>query len=259
MTAEPVPLLVELYGLAGRTAIVTGASKGLGADFAEVLHAAGANVVPVARTLSHLKERFGGRERFLPLRCDITDPIERADVVQKAIDAFGSIDVLVNSAAITGPDTGHVDPVVAFEKVLEVDLLALYAMCLLVAEPMREQRSGSIINISSMSGMVAVAPLDDHAYCAAKGAVVNLTRQLGTRWIAEGIRVNSIAPGMFRTEMSAVTLSTDGSARLVQDECPIGRLGEVRELASALLFLAGSGASYVTGHTLLVDGGFTAR
>lgn len=258
MTDRP-ELLADLFGLAGRTAVVTGASKGLGAHFAEVLWAAGANVVAVARSLDALEARFGGRPGFLPLRCDVTEAADRAEVVRRTTETFGSLDVLVNNAAVTGADVGPSASVDTFERVVDVDLTALYALCLLAREVMLVQGRGSIVNISSMSGLVAVAPLDDHAYCAAKGAVVNLTRQLGASWIRRGIRVNSLAPGMFRTEMSEGTLATEGSRRLVRDECPAGRLGEVGELDAALLFLAGDGSSYVTGHTLLVDGGFTAR
>lgn len=257
--SDQAGLLADLFGMAGKTAVVTGASKGLGAHFAEVLHSAGANVVAAARSIDTLEARFGGRPGFLPLRCDVTVATDRSELMRRTVETFGSVDVLVNNAAVTGADVGPSASVDTFERVLNVDLIALYALCLLAAEVMMAQGSGSIVNISSMSGVVAVAPLDDHAYCAAKGAVVNLTRQLGASWISGGIRVNSLAPGMFQSEMSEAALATEGSKRLVRDECPAGRLGEVGELDAALLFLAGDGSSYVAGHTLLVDGGFTAR
>lgn len=257
--SDRADLLADLFGLAGRTAIVTGASKGLGAHFAEVLRSAGANVVVAARSIDALEARFGGRPGFLPVRCDVTHAADRAEVMRQTMETFGSLDVLVNNAAVTGPSVGPSASVDTFERVLDVDLIALHALSLLAAEVMGAQGRGSIVNISSMSGVVAVAPLDDHAYCAAKGAVVNLTRQLGASWMGRGIRVNSLAPGMFRSDMSERALATEGSKRLVRDECPAGRLGEVGELDAALLFLAGDGSSYVAGHTLLVDGGFTAR
>ena len=258
---DPGPeLLSSLFGLAGRTALVTGASAGLGLRFAKVLHAAGANVVPVARRLDRLEEHFGGDERYLPLACDVRSAHDRARVVQSAIDAYGSVDVLVNNAGIGAQAVAEeADLVERFREVIEVDLLALYALCELVAEPMRSRGGGSIINISSVFGIVAAAPLDDVAYCAAKGGVVNLTRQLGARWIRRGIRVNSIAPGFFSTDISESTVGTDKARAFIRDQCPIGRLGEVPELDAALLFLAGAGSSYVTGQVLVVDGGWTAR
>ena len=251
--------LTQLFGLAGKTAIVTGASSGLGLRFANVLRGAGANVVPVARRLHRLEEAFGGRPGFLPLQCDVTDDVDRRRVVDMTLAEFGRIDVLVNNAGIGMEATASADPIAAFRQVMDVDLVSLYALTLAVAEPMRAQGAGSIINISSVFGLVAGAPLDDAAYCAAKGGVVNLTRQLGARWIRRGIRVNSIAPGFFMTEISESTLTTDSSRSFVSQQCPAGRLGEVAELDGALLFLAGSGSSYVTGHVLVVDGGWTAR
>lgn len=251
-------VLGALFGLAGMTTIVTGASRGLGARFAEVLNAAGATVIAIARNREELDRRFGGRERFLPLECDITVPADRVRVLNETMRATGRVDILVNNAAITTPGRGP-DAAGAFEKVLAVDLTALYAMATLCAEPMAQQRRGSIINVSSISGLVAVAPLDDHAYCAAKGGVVNLTRQLGAQWSRRGIRVNSIAPGMFRTEMSDGTLASDASKAMVRTQLPIGRIGAIDEFDAALLYFAGPGASYVTGQVLAVDGGWTAR
>jgi NAD(P)-dependent dehydrogenase (short-subunit alcohol dehydrogenase family) len=252
-------LLTSLFGLTDRTAIVTGASSGLGLHFARVLHAAGANVVPVARRMDRLVENFGGRDGYLPIRCDVTSEEDRDEVVSKTLDMFGSIDILVNNAGIGDEGTGEADRIGVFRRVVEVDLVALYAWCEVVAGPMRTGDGGSIINIASIFGLVAGAPLDDAAYCAAKGGVVNLTRQLGARWVRRGIRVNSIAPGFFLTEISETTLGTEKSREFVKTQCPIGRLGELRELDSALLFLAGSGSSFVTGHNLVVDGGWVAR
>jgi NAD(P)-dependent dehydrogenase (short-subunit alcohol dehydrogenase family) len=251
--------LRRLFGLAGKTAIVTGASSGFGVRFARVLHAAGANVVPVARRVAMLNEHFGGIDGFLPMACDVTVPEDRQRVVEACLQTYGSVDVLVNNAGIGIEGTTADDPIQAFRHVLEVDLLGLYALSLAVAEPMRAQGGGSIINISSVFGLVAGAPIDDAAYCAAKGGVVNLTRQLGARWARRGIRVNSIAPGFFMTEISQATLETDASRDFIGVQCPIGRLGEVAELDAALLFLAGAGSSYTTGHTLVVDGGWIAR
>lgn len=259
--AETAPgdVFAGLFGLQGKTAIVTGASSGLGVRFAEVLRAAGANVVPTARRLDRLDEHFGGRPGFHPVRCDVTSDEDRRRLVDQAVARYGSVDVLVNNAGIGTQNVASGDPLEAFRQVIEVDLVALFALSQLASDRMREHGGGSIINISSVFGLVAGAPIDDPGYCAAKGGVVNLTRQLGARWIRRGIRVNSIAPGFFMTEISKWALASDKSQEFIGQQCPIGRLGEMKELDSALLFLAGAGSSYVTGHTLVVDGGWTAR
>ena len=255
----PTDVLAGLFGLEGKTAIVTGASSGLGVRFAEVLRAAGAKVVPAARRLDRLEKQFGDRPGFHPVRCDVTSDDDRRHLVSEAVATYGSVDVLVNNAGIGTQNVEVGDPLEAFRKVIDVDLVALFALSQLASDQMRTQGGGSIINISSVFGLVAGAPIDDPGYCAAKGGVVNLTRQLGARWIRRGIRVNSIAPGFFMTEISQSALTTDKSQEFIAQQCPIGRLGEAKELDAALLFLAGAGSSYVTGHILVVDGGWTAR
>jgi NAD(P)-dependent dehydrogenase (short-subunit alcohol dehydrogenase family) len=251
--------LHELFGLEGRTAIVTGASAGLGVHLAEVLRGAGANVVVVARRLEVLEERFGGRHGFLPMRCDVTSADDRERVVQATVKEFGSIDVLVNNAGIGLDQAGTDDPIEAFRRIVEVDLVALFAMSHLVSNVMRGQGGGSIVNISSVFGLVASAPIDGSSYCAAKGGVINLTRQQGAQLIRRGIRVNSIAPGFFLSDMNKARLASDKSKEFIERQVPIGRHGKTEELDAALLFLAGPGSSYVAGQTIVVDGGWTAR
>jgi NAD(P)-dependent dehydrogenase (short-subunit alcohol dehydrogenase family) len=124
---------------------------------------------------------------------------------------------------------------------------------------MLERGSGSIINIASMYGLVAAAPVAQAGYCASKGAVVNLTRELGAQWARRGVRVNALAPGYFPSEMASELIEDERSAKFLRRNTPIGRPGMPHELDGPLLFLASDASSYVTGHTLVVDGGWTAR
>lgn len=251
-------ILGKLFSLEGQTAVVTGASSGLGLRFAETLHAVGANVVALARREDRLEAAFGGREGFLPVRCDVTVAADREAAFRRTMEEYGSVDVLVNNAGTSsgGPAGRSVEE---FTRIIEVDLIALYAMTLLASEQMRIQQRGSIVNIASVFGLVAGAPYDDSSYCAAKGGVVNLTRQVGAQWARRGIRVNALAPGFFMSELNEATLATEESAKVIREQCPIGRLGEYEELDAALLFLAGPGSTYMTGQILVVDGGWTAR
>jgi NAD(P)-dependent dehydrogenase (short-subunit alcohol dehydrogenase family) len=135
----------------------------------------------------------------------------------------------------------------------------LFLMCQLVGRHMIAQGRGSIINVSSMFGLVAAAPIKQASYCASKGAVVNLTRELGVQWARKGVRVNSIAPGWFPSEMTAELLHDPASTQWVERNCPMARAGTGAELDGALLFLASNASSYCTGQTISIDGGWTAR
>jgi len=251
----------SLFRLDGRVAVVTGASSGLGDRFARVLHAAGATVVAAARRadrLDALADQLG--EGLVPVTVDLTDVDARESLVETALGVTGGIDVLVNNAGYGVPVAAEDEPLEHFTRTLDINLVAVYHLSQLVARPMLAAGTGSIVNIASVLGMVASSPIKEASYCASKGAVVNLTRQLGCEWGRKGVRVNAIAPGWFPSEMTQEEMFDDASGlAFITRNTPMGRGGELDELDGALLFLAGDASTYVTGHVLAVDGGWLAR
>lgn len=261
MTDAAPSTLEQLFGLHGQVAIVTGASSGLGNRFARVLHAAGATVVIAARRLERLEalaDELG--ERVVAVEADLSDPQARIAVVERAAAVSGRIDVLVNNAGAAAPTAAESETLDHFDATLDINLVAPFHLCQLAGRHMLDAGTGSIVNVASILGLVASAPMKDASYCASKGALVNLTRQLGCEWGRKGVRVNALAPGWFPTEMNQESMFDDeaGSA-FVRNNTPMGRGGELHELDGALLFLAGAASSYVTGHVLTVDGGWVAR
>jgi len=245
--------------LADTTALITGASSGIGRSIALRFAEEGANVV-VADVRSEPRE--GGtptHERLSDgvfIETDVSDIEQLRSTVNETVETFGSLDVMVNNAGVF-PGSQPIETVSEdeYDRLLAINLKGVYFGCTLAAEVMREQDDGgSIINLSSIAGVVAFD--DSAAYCASKGGVTNLTRELAVELGNDGIRVNAINPGVIETAMSTEDAAVAGT---LGDRIPLGRDGQPEEIAGAALFLASEDASYVTGHNLVVDGGYTAR
>lgn len=250
---------LSLFRLDGKVAIVTGASSGLGARFAKVLHAAGATVVLTARRLERLETLSAQLPGSLAVKCDVAEESEREALIARTMAEFGRIDVLVNNAGVGGTVSIENESLDLFRHTLEVNTTAVWHLSKLAGEHMVAQRSGSIINVASVLGLIGSTPIKQAHYCASKGAVVNMTREIALQWARKGVRANSLCPGWFQSEMTAGMESDEGAQRLIAQNSPIPRMGEEHELDGALLFMASDASSFMTGQTVVVDGGWTAR
>ena len=246
------------FRLDGRVAVVTGASSGIGARFARVLDAAGANVVAAARRVDRLEKLVADLGHAVAVECDVSVDEDVERLVATAIERFGTVDVLVNNAGVGEPMPAETEPPDVFRQAVAVNLTGAFVASQVAGRHMLERGSGAIVNVVSMLGVVGSGQVPFPSYAASKGGLVNLTRELGAQWGRRGVRVNAIAPGWFETEMTAEMFADERSMTWVRRKTPMGRPGAEHELDGALLFLASDASSYVTGHILLVDGGWTA-
>ena len=251
----------SLFDLRGRVAIVTGASSGLGVTFARGLAAAGARLALAARRKERLEalaaELSAGGAESLAVPCDVSREADVDALVAQVLARFGRIDVLVNNAGTVHMGPAEDEPIARFREIVDVNLNGVFLCAQRVGRVMLAARSGSIVNVSSILGLVASGQVRQASYCASKGAVVNLTRELAAQWARRGVRVNALAPGWFASEMTAEMFADEGSMKWMRSRDPMGRAGRDEELVGPLLFLASDASSYVTGQTLAVDGGWT--
>jgi NAD(P)-dependent dehydrogenase (short-subunit alcohol dehydrogenase family) len=252
----------ELFGLEGKVAVVTGASSGLGVGFARALAGAGAHLVLAARRTDRLKslaaELGEHGTDVLPVPCDVTDRAQVDALRDACLERFGRADVLVNNAGVTVTAPAEQETDDEFLRVMDVNLNGTFFCAQRFGRVMLEAGSGSIINIASIFGIVGSGSIPQASYVASKGAVVNLTRELGAQWSRRGVRVNAIAPAFFPSEMTGDMFEDERSMKWLKRKTPAGRPGEVSELDGALIFLASDASSYVVGQTIAVDGGWTA-
>ena len=248
-----------LFDLSGRVAIVTGAGRGIGRGIAEALAGFGASVVLAGRTpatLAAAAEAIGAAALTLP--ADVSREEDVQALRDAALARFGRIDILVNNAGInpiwrTIEKTSLAD----WQAILDVNLTGTFLCCKHIGAAMAEAGRGSVINISSVAGHVGLTR--SAPYCASKGGIEMLSKALALEWATRGVRVNCLAPGYVDTDLTTGLLHHETLGKPFLDHTPMGRFGETRDIVGAAVFLASDASAYVTGHSLVVDGGWTAH
>jgi len=248
------------FRLDDKVAIVTGASAGLGARFARVLDAAGAKVVLAARRVERLEALAAELRDAHVVGCDLSLHGAPEALVTATLAHYGRVDVLVNNAGTSLPTPALDETTENFTATLRVNLVAPFELARECARAMiAAQTGGAIINVASIWGLVGVGQIPEAGYAASKGGLVNLTRELSAQWARRGVRVNCLALGWFRSEMTdGVMFGDENAERWLRQRTPMGRGGEEHELDGALLFLATAASSFLTGQTVCVDGGWTS-
>ncbi|WP_144553861.1 SDR family oxidoreductase [Bacillus sp. X1(2014)] len=252
----------ELFSLKGKTAIITGGGRGLGQQIATAYAEAGANVVVCSRNLDACQQFTETLQekgiRAKALKCDVANPSDIQLVVDETMKEFGRIDILVNNSGTSWGAPALDMPEDKWDKVMDINLKAVFLFSQAVGKIMVEQKSGKIINIASIAGMGGQDPLvmDAIGYSASKGAVITLTKDLAVKLAPYNVHVNAIAPGFFPTKMAKAIL--DHSGEKILERTPAGRFGSDDDIKGPALFLASNASNYVYGHVLVVDGGATA-
>lgn len=250
----------ELFDLTGRTAIVTGGSRGIGKEMAEALAEAGANLMLCARRAEWLEETINEfRDRGFNVDGTVADVAKQEEVeatVTATVSRFGSVEILVNNAGVSWGAMPEDMPLEKWQHVLDVNLTGCFLMAQAAGREMLKNSRGSIINISSISGITSSANGPFYAgYVASKAGLIGLTRELAASWGRRGIRVNAIAPGFFHSRLADAVI--DIYERSIQENNVIPRIGNEGELKGVTVFLASDASSYITGQTIAVDGGMT--
>lgn len=251
----------DLFGLSGKTAIVTGGSRGIGKEMAEALAEAGASLMLCARRMEWLDETVKEfTEKGFDVAgktCDVSNPEDIRLLVDETVARFGSLDILINNAGISWGEMPEDMPLEKWQTVLDVNLTGCFLMAQAASREMLKQNRGSIINIASIAGITSSANGPFYAgYVASKAGLIGLTRELAASWGRRGIRVNAIAPGFFHSRLADSVIDLyEGS---IQENNMIPRIGQAGELKGITVFLASDASSYITGQTIAVDGGMTA-
>ena len=252
----------DLFDLSGRVAIVTGGGSGIGRQMAEALAELGANLVLCARKVERCEQAAAELSelgvRALGMRCDVRDPEQVQTVCERTMEELGRLDVLVNNAGTSWGAPAEETPLEGWQKVVDVNLTGVFLFSQAAGRMMIDLGGGSIVNIASVAGLRGspAGRMDAVAYNASKGGVIAFTRDLAHKWAPHGIHVNAIAPGWFPSDMSKVLLDRFGEEFV--GRVPLGRFGGADDLKGAVAFLASPASAFVTGHTLVVDGGQSA-
>jgi len=250
----------ELFDLSERVAIITGGSRGLGLEMAEGLAEAGASLMLCARREEWLKptvaEMRGRGFKVEGMLCDVVNQEGVQAVVDKTIETFGKIDILINNAGISWGERPEKMPLDKWQKVLDVNLTGAFLFAQAAGREMLKRGEGCIINVASVSGLRSSADGPHYVgYAASKAGLFGLTRELAASWGRQGIRVNAIAPGFFHSRLADAAI--EFAEPSIKARNPIARVGEAGELKGVAVFLASDAASYITGQIIVVDGGGT--
>ncbi len=250
------------FNIEGQSAIITGASSGLGVTFAETLAEVGVNLLIAARRYEKLEKvardltnRF--KVKVVPIKTDVSIEDQVVKMTKTAVEEFGSVEILVNNAGIASLSPSVEMTLEEWKKVIDVNLTGVFLCARTAAREMIRKSYGKIVNIASIYGAVGdifhAAP-----YYASKGAVINLTRSFAIEWAPNKINVNAIAPGFFPSEMTEQVFKNEEAMKHILSRTPLGRTGQPLDLKAALIYLASPASNYVTGQTIFVDGGWTA-
>lgn len=256
-----MPSLKDIFDLSGKVALVTGGSRGLGKEMAEGLAEAGASLMLLARReqwLNSAVEEFRDHGfRCEGTICDVADPEDVRRTVERTIEEFGQIDILINNAGVTWGAPAEDMPLDKWNMVIQINLTGAFLFSQRVGREMLKRKSGNIINVASIAGLLGTMEEGQHivGYVAAKGGIIAMTREFAAKWARRGIRVNAIAPGFFPSRMTEKTL--EQAQAQIEAAVPMGRIGGEGELKGVAVFLASAASGYITGQTIVVDGGST--
>ena len=251
---------LNAFRLDGKVAIVTGASSGIGAQTVKLFSSLGAKVIAAARREDRLHDLANQYPNVMAAKCDVGVEADCKNLVETVINEYQKIDILINNAGISDPIPALEEDLDQFKRVIQIDLISCFHLAQLCAQHMETQESGgAIVNVASIHGFVGSSPNNQPGYTAAKGGLINLTRELALEWARHGIRVNAIAPGYISTELTDEMIAGESGRKWIERNTPMRRPGEVTELDGAMLLLASDAGSYITGETITIDGGWLAR
>jgi 2-dehydro-3-deoxy-D-gluconate 5-dehydrogenase len=252
--------VLDLFDLSGKKALVTGGGYGLGQAMARALSEAGAEVgiVDISKELNAMVKNLSNQgNKVIGIKADLSKRQDRKRAFDKFIKTFGTIDILVNNAGITRRHPSEEFPIEDWDRVLEINLTAVFDLCQRAGHVMIKNGSGKIINIASLLSFMG--GLTVPAYAASKGGVAQLTKALANEWAAKGVNVNAIAPGYMDTPLNTALKKNAVRSRQILERIPAGRWGQPKDLMGAVVFLASQASDYMHGSILVVDGGFLGR
>jgi NAD(P)-dependent dehydrogenase (short-subunit alcohol dehydrogenase family) len=262
-TEEMIKPILERFSLTGKTALVTGAAQGIGKAFAEALYQAGATVAILDLNLEKAEntaaEIGGDTDRVIALKCDVTKEDDFEKTLGKVLQHWGDLTIAVNNAGIGVWSAAELQDVETWNRVVNLNLTGVYLCCKHEGLHMLENGYGKIINTASMSGHIVNWPQKQSAYNTSKAGVIHLTQSLAIEWAEKGVRVNSISPGYTRTKLVDDLLETPIGKNMLPlwlERIPQGKMAEVTDLQGALIYLASEASDYMTGHDMIVDGGY---